>query len=67
MRKFSSAALLALALAFPGGAPAAVSAGQPFPNNRYTTVDLTQATFLRVNLPKPNCTTTRPTARTSRC
>ena len=57
MRKLSSAALLALALAFPGAAFAAVSAGQPFPTNRYTTVDLTQATFLRVNLPKPDCTT----------
>jgi hypothetical protein len=50
-------ALLMLALVFPGGALAAVQAGQPFPSNRYTTTDPTQATSLRVNLPQPDCTT----------
>ena len=32
-------------------------AGVPFPSNRFTVRDRTQATGLRVNLPKPDCTT----------
>jgi hypothetical protein len=47
-------ALVAI-LAFPGGALAAVKAGQPFPANLYTVRDHSQATDLRVNLPKPDC------------
>ena len=47
-------------LAFPGGALAAVKAGQPFPSNLYTVRDHKQATDLRVNLPKPDCAA-RPT------
>jgi Bacterial Ig-like domain len=39
------------------GALAGTSAGQPFPSNRYTVHDSSQVTRLRVNLPKPNCTT----------
>jgi Big-like domain-containing protein len=55
LRVLRRAALLAvLALALPTAALAA-SAGQPFPSNRYTTEDATQATGLRVDLTKPNC------------
>ena len=50
-------ALCAVALFFPGGALAATSAGQPFPSNLYTSSDKTQVTELRVDLPKPDCTT----------
>jgi hypothetical protein len=50
-------AVFALALILPGGALAATSAGQPFPSNLYTTADSTQITGLRVDLPKPDCTT----------
>jgi len=49
--------LLVFALACPGGALAAVKAGQPFPSNLYTTADSTQITGLRVDLPQPNCVT----------
>src|SRR5207245_3968331 len=49
--------LAALALAFPGAALAATSAGQPFPSNLYTVGDSTQITGLRVDLPKPDCAT----------
>jgi Bacterial Ig-like domain len=50
------AALVAAAvLAFPGIALAGVKAGQPFPTNLDTVPDATQATGLRVNLPKPDC------------
>ena len=48
-------AAFALALVLPGGALAATSAGQPFPSNLYTTVDSTQVTGLRVDLPAPSC------------
>jgi hypothetical protein len=51
----ASLAVFALALALPGGALAATSAGQPFPSNLYTMADSTQITGLRVDLPKPNC------------
>ncbi len=55
MRLLRRAALLAvLALVLPTAALAA-SAGQPFPSNRYSTPDATQATGLRVDLEKPNC------------
>ena len=30
--------------------------GSPFPSNRWTQIDFSQNTFLRVNLPKPDCT-----------
>jgi hypothetical protein len=30
--------------------------GSPFPSNRWTRIDFSQNTFLRVNLPKPDCT-----------
>ncbi len=43
-------------------APAALakeptSAGQPFPSNLYTVADQSQLTGLRIQLPKPDCTT----------
>src|SRR4051812_7685855 len=44
-----------LLLLLPAVALGAVRAGQPFPTNLLTELDLTQATFLRVDLPKPNC------------
>src|SRR5215207_1063745 len=34
-------------------------AGGPFPSDRFTVSDSSQLTGLRVNLPKPNCTTRR--------
>ncbi len=55
MRRGITSALLLVALALPGGALAAVRAEQPFPSNLFTELDLTQATALRVNLPKPDC------------
>jgi hypothetical protein len=55
MRRLLTSALILLALALPGGAFGAVSAGQPFPSNLFTNLDLTQATGLRVDLPKPDC------------
>jgi Bacterial Ig-like domain len=55
LRILRRAALLAvLALVLPTAALAA-SAGQPFPSNRYSTPDATQATGIRVDLEKPNC------------
>jgi hypothetical protein len=36
-------------------AAAAVRVGQPFPSNLFTELDFTQATGLRVDLPKPDC------------
>jgi len=42
-------------LVFPAGALAGVEAGQPFPSNLFTARDATQATGLRVNLPRPEC------------
>ena len=59
MRLSTRAALTgaAFALLFPGGALAATSAGQPFPSDLYTQRDTTQITHLRVDLPKPDCTT----------
>jgi hypothetical protein len=50
-------AAFALALVLPGAALAGTSAGLPFPTNLYTTADSTQITGLRVDLPKPDCTT----------
>ncbi|HWX10225.1 MAG TPA: Ig-like domain-containing protein [Gaiellaceae bacterium] len=47
----------ALLLISPTLAAAAVQAGQPFPTNLDTTIDLTQLTGLRVALPKPDCAT----------
>lgn len=47
----------ALLLITPALASAAVQAGQPFPTNLDTTIDLTQLTGLRVALPMPNCAT----------
>jgi Big-like domain-containing protein len=57
MRINVAAALSALAAAhaLPATAAAAVSAGQPFPSDLFTIRDRTQATGLRVNLPKPDC------------
>jgi Bacterial Ig-like domain len=57
MPRIATAALLAIAavLVLPGVALATVKVGQPFPTNRYTVRDHTQATGLRVNLPKPDC------------
>lgn len=55
MRTLLVAALITLSLAVPGTAVAAVKAGQPFPTNLFTTSDRTQATGLRVDLPKPDC------------
>jgi hypothetical protein len=49
--------VVAAALAFPGIALAGVKAGQPFPTNLATVPDATQATGLRVNLPRPDCAT----------
>jgi Bacterial Ig-like domain len=57
MPRIATAALLAIAavLVLPGVALATVKVGQPFPTNLYTVRDHTQATGLRVNLPKPDC------------
>lgn len=61
MRTVLCAALFALvALALSASAVAATTAGQPFPTNLDTVVDTSQATSLRVNLPKPDCSA-RPT------
>ena len=62
MRRGLTAALIgfALLLTLPGGAFGAVSVEQPFPSNLFTTFDSTQATLLRVDLPKPDCAA-RPT------
>jgi Bacterial Ig-like domain len=50
-----SALLVVIVLAFPGGALAAVKAGQPFPSNLFATPDATQATGMRVDLERPDC------------
>jgi hypothetical protein len=55
MRSVLRAALIALALAFPGAALAGTTAGQPFPTNLDTVPDNSQITKLHVDLPKPNC------------
>jgi hypothetical protein len=55
MRSLLAAALIALSLAVPGTALAAVKAGQPFPSNLFAIADRTQVTGLRVDLPKPDC------------
>ena len=57
MPQFLRTALLACALllAAPAYAYASVQAGQPFPTNLDTRIDLTQLTLLRVALPKPDC------------
>jgi hypothetical protein len=47
--------LVVAALVLPGVGLATVKVGQPFPTNLYTVRDHTQATGLRVNLPKPDC------------
>ena len=61
MRTVRRAALFAfLALAFPASALATTTAGQPFPSNLDTVFDPAQATGLRVDLTKPDCTV-RPT------
>jgi hypothetical protein len=60
LRTLLAAVVVALALGAPGGAFAAVQAGQPFPSNLFTKLDLTNATNVRVNLPKPDCAV-RPT------
>src|SRR6266550_3396189 len=59
MRSLILAAVVALPLVFPGGALAATAtkAGQPFPTNLFTVPDASQLTGLRVDLPKPDCTT----------
>ena len=49
-------AAVVLALVLPGGALAAVSVGQIFPSNIFTTPDATQLTGLRVDLPTAGCT-----------
>jgi Bacterial Ig-like domain len=57
MPRIATAALLVVAavLVLPGVGLATVKVGQPFPTNLYTVRDHTQATGLRVNLPKPDC------------
>jgi hypothetical protein len=57
MPRIATAALLVLAvvLVLPGVGLAAVTVGQPFPTNRHTVRDHTQATGLRINMPKPDC------------
>jgi hypothetical protein len=55
IRSLLAAAVAVFALGVPGGALAAVRAEQPFPSNLFTELDLTQATLLRVDLPKPDC------------
>ena len=58
MRMIVRAALVSVAaLVLPGVASAVVKAGQPFPTNLYTVSDATQATGVRVSLPKPDCGT----------
>ena len=58
MRMIVRAALISVAaLVLPGVASAVVKAGQPFPTNLYTVSDATQATGVRVSLPKPDCGT----------
>ena len=52
-----AATLAALVLAYPAAALGGTSAGQPFPTNLDTVLDATQATGLRVDLPRPDCTT----------
>jgi hypothetical protein len=52
-----AAALAAFVLACPAAALAGTSAGQPFPTNLDTVPDATQVTGLRVDLPRPDCTT----------
>jgi hypothetical protein len=49
--------LAAFAFVFPLSALSATSTGQPFPTNLYTVPDASQITGLRVDLPKPECTT----------
>ena len=51
------AAAAAAALALPGSALAATTAGQLFPTNLDTVPDATQVTGLHVRLPQPSCTT----------
>jgi hypothetical protein len=55
--RLCGALVIALAFVFPGGALAATKAGLPFPSNLDTVRDASQITGLRVDLPKPNCTT----------
>jgi Bacterial Ig-like domain len=57
MPRIATVALLVIAavLVLPGVGLATVKVGQPFPTNLYTVRDHTQATGLRVNLPKPDC------------
>src|SRR5882724_8396281 len=57
MRMPLRAALVALALVFPGAALAGTKVGQSFPSNLYTVPDASQKTGLRVDLPQPNCAT----------
>jgi Big-like domain-containing protein len=58
MRLLSFATVLAAAaVVLSGSALAAPSAGQPFPSNLYTTPDASQVTGVRVDLPKPDCST----------
>ena len=61
-RKLSLALIFVLALATPalaaGVAPLFdlnAPSGGPFPSDRFTVLDITQNTWLRVNLPKPDC------------
>ncbi len=64
MPMIARAALLAVAIAlvFPETVFAGVRAGLPFPTNLYTEPDATQATGLRVDLVRPDCS-----ARPSDC
>ena len=57
-----SAAMLVLAVPLAAAADgvgvrfdAAGTSGSPFPSDRHTVADFTQASFKRVNLPKPDC------------
>jgi hypothetical protein len=58
MRLLSFATVLAAAaVVLSGTALGAPTAGQPFPSNLYTTPDASQVTGVRVDLPKPDCST----------
>jgi hypothetical protein len=60
LNAFRATLVAVVALAFPGIALGATTAGQPFPSNLDTVPDATQITGLRIDLPVPDCAS-RPT------
>ena len=61
-RRLALALIIVLALSSPALAAdvqplfdLSTSSGGPFPSDRFTVFDTTQNTWLRVNLPKPDC------------